>query len=195
MKKNSTKINSLKKKNEMRLLSKNSQTASNDRVGSISGNFFRLPFGPIKFINKMDLIQRILRQSEEFSEKHFFEMLGFLEQENPSWIKSNSKSQEVDPSTQDFSPSKAHLKKMLNMTTEELENTYQFLRNVFGSVLQGKLTVFDVVYKDLLSLDVLNREMFKPFMDQHWTNILGKISMEHDSIEVSCKEVITSITQ
>ena len=162
-------------------------TSSQERISYFLNQIFRLPFGPIRFENKMEIVKKILCGSEEYGERHFFEMLGFLESESLLVSASASKSQEGDRPV--LIERSSEIDRLLGLDLEDKDLIYKFIRDVFQKAGNPKLTVFDVVFKDFMSLDLMNRDSFQSYLDQHWTNILGKVALEHDSIKAMNKEV------
>lgn len=162
-------------------------TSSQERISYFLNQIFRLPFGPIRFENKMEIVKKILCGSEEYGERHFFEMLGFLESESLLVSASASKSQEGNRPV--LIERSSEIDRLLGLDLEDKDLIYKFIRDVFQKAGNPKLTVFDVVFKDFMSLDLMNRDSFQSYLDQHWTNILGKVALEHDSIKAMNKEV------
>jgi hypothetical protein len=174
----------LEKKNK----SIRTQTYSHERISSISNIYYPLPFGPVKFVNKLDLIKKILRNSEEYNEAFMWEALGYFNKEN-----SNSKKEKLDSNSQDniFNSStftNPNYKMLNNIPLSEKKEIFKFMKKVFGN-MKEKMTIFDVIFKDILSSDLTNKEFFQPYLDQHWSSILGKISMEHHNIKANGKNV------
>jgi hypothetical protein len=163
------------------------QTYSQERMSALGNIYYPLPFGPVKFLNKLDLIKKILRNSGTYNENFMWEALGFFEKEDSKQnIKNDIKSQEtIFKSTVNFISNSKYLK---DIPLNEKKEIFVFMKKLFGE-MEDKMNVFDIIFKDILSSDLSNKELFQPYLDQHWSSILGKITMEHNHIKANGKNV------
>lgn len=176
----------LEKKNK----SIRTQTYSFEKVGaSPSSIFYPLPFGPVRYFSKMDLIRRILIGSGDYDELSLWKALGLVRKSDFGDSRTDSQGETRESQDRLFWKPKVQKDYLDAIPQKEKEQILSFMKKLFGNERPRRLSILDIVFKDLFSSDMSNRENFQSYLDHHWTTILGKICLENLTIKANGKNV------
>lgn len=161
------------------------QTNSYEKVAPPGGLYYPLPFGPVRFQAKMELVKQILTGSGDHDDLSAWRALGLLGGDAPDQDSTGASRDSLERPRGEFGAQRRLLEALPRAARRQ---TLRFMRKVFGQ-RGSRLTVLDVVFKDLFASDLSNKEAFQSYLDHHWSTVLGKISLENLSIKANGKSV------